>query len=545
MALRLAARRASSAAASSASFRWPSGSFLRPAAGLPAWLSPAGEAASAPSRSAHGGSSAAARRARLARAAAARAIERRVPAAGAAAGAAEAAEGAPAAYDAVAPEGAAAASEVASVVSHPALVVTRPIEWGTVLLGFEQANRYTVFDERGAVVAHLLEEEGGLGKALARQFLRTHRGFTATVLSPDGSRVVMRLRRPTRLINSRMILEDGEGNELGEIVQRWHLLRRKYDLYLDRRQVAEIDAPTLAWEFPLKDEQGNVLAVIDRNFSGFGKELFTDAGMYAVHFGTSPHEAALAAQRTIAAAHPDKPVPQIAEKNIPGAASDPAAYGAIGGAPSGAPNLPPASPPGGAYAAQSPLPPPASSTSLSTFSPPPAVIATSTGDQVAIPRPMGIEGRMLALAAAISIDYDYFSRHSSAHSGGFLGPLFMPPVVVPVPYPETGGAASADAAAGAAVEAGAGDQAGAHGASPSDSSATSSAGLERDLGGEDSPFASPSSSSGSSDSGEWGEGDDPWSAGGSGGDDGEAGGGIGDFFQTMRDMFGDGDDDGW
>ena len=59
---------------------------------------------------------------------------------------------------------------------------------GTVLLGFEQANLYTVYDEAGQLVAHLIEEEGSLGRALGRQLLRTRRPFTATVLSPDGKR---------------------------------------------------------------------------------------------------------------------------------------------------------------------------------------------------------------------------------------------------------------------------------------------------------------------------------------------------------------------
>ena len=35
-----------------------------------------------------------------------------------------------------------------------------------------------------------------------------------------------------------------------------------------------------------------VLALIDRNFQGFGKELFTDAGKYVIHFGSKPTEAA-------------------------------------------------------------------------------------------------------------------------------------------------------------------------------------------------------------------------------------------------------------
>lgn len=41
-------------------------------------------------------------------------------------------------------ESKASESQVAQVVRHPALIITRPIEWGTVIFGYEQANRYQV-----------------------------------------------------------------------------------------------------------------------------------------------------------------------------------------------------------------------------------------------------------------------------------------------------------------------------------------------------------------------------------------------------------------
>lgn len=53
------------------------------------------------------------------------------------------------------------------------------------------------------------------------------------------------------------------------------------------------------------------MALIDRNFQGFGKELFTDAGKYVIHFGDQPMEAATQATKTIQAAHPDKPAPPV------------------------------------------------------------------------------------------------------------------------------------------------------------------------------------------------------------------------------------------
>ena len=43
-----------------------------------------------------------------------------------------------------------------------------------------------MLDQEGNVVALLAEDQGGLGKAVGRQLLRTRRAFTATVFSPDG-----------------------------------------------------------------------------------------------------------------------------------------------------------------------------------------------------------------------------------------------------------------------------------------------------------------------------------------------------------------------
>lgn len=54
------------------------------------------------------------------------------------------------------------------------------------------------------------------------------------------------------------MIEDGAGAVVGEVHQRWHLWRRKYDLYLGKRQFAAIDGGFLAWDFTLRDESGGV-----------------------------------------------------------------------------------------------------------------------------------------------------------------------------------------------------------------------------------------------------------------------------------------------
>lgn len=126
-------------------------------------------------------------------------------------------------------------------------------------------------------------------------------------------------------------------------------------LRADRRQFAAIDGGFLAWEFTLADERGGVLALIDRNFQGFGKELFTDAGRYIIHFGGSAEEAARTVANTIAAQHPDRAAPPV--------------------------------------------------TRLARLRTDVAVIPNSTGNQLVVQRPLSLDQRMIALAAAISIDY--------------------------------------------------------------------------------------------------------------------------------------------
>ncbi len=272
------------------------------------------------------------------------------------------------------------------VVNKPALVVTRDVEWGQVLLGYEQANKYSIRDQDGEVVALLAEEHGGVGRTILRQVLRTRRGFTATVFSRDGSEILFRLRRPPYLISSTMYIEDGYGNRVGEVQQEWKLLRRVYNLFIGQEQFARIDSPFLAWEFLMIDENNKPLALIDRNFSGFGKELFTDAGRYAIHFGETAQQASQFVQRSLDNAYPEQSL------SAPEATLGPETK---------------------------------------------AIIPCTSGNQLMVENPLQVDERMVALAAAISIDYDYFSRHS--YGSGFLSPFIPLPMPMPVPIPDMPG----------------------------------------------------------------------------------------------------------
>lgn len=127
-----------------------------------------------------------------------------------------------------------------SIATAHSLVCVRDIEWGNVVLGFEQANRYTLADgDTGAPAALLAEDTGSVGAAVGRQVLRARRSFAATLLAPDGE-VLATVKRPLYAINSKTTVETPDGDEIAAVIARWAATRRRYDLFVDGDQFAEV-----------------------------------------------------------------------------------------------------------------------------------------------------------------------------------------------------------------------------------------------------------------------------------------------------------------
>ncbi|KAH9997250.1 Scramblase-domain-containing protein [Russula vinacea] len=211
------------------------------------------------------------------------------------------------------------------LLQNNALVVTRQVEMLNIFVGFEQTNKYVISNDAGETLGFIAEEPRGFLASLSRQLLRTHRPFRAVIMDRDGTPVLW-IRRPFAWINSRMYVQrlkdwheyapTGEPvlDTFSEAQQRWHLWRRRYDLFLrvapelilskasepqpepepepDRfSQFAKIDEGFWAWHFTLRGSRGEELASINRAFRGFGREIFTDTGQYSVSFSPLPPSA--------------------------------------------------------------------------------------------------------------------------------------------------------------------------------------------------------------------------------------------------------------
>lgn len=76
------------------------------------------------------------------------------------------------------------------LLANSGLVVHRQVEMMNILLGFEQANRYVIMDPQGNHVGYMAEHDGGFGKAMGRQWFRTHRAFTTHVFDREQKEVL-------------------------------------------------------------------------------------------------------------------------------------------------------------------------------------------------------------------------------------------------------------------------------------------------------------------------------------------------------------------
>jgi hypothetical protein len=119
----------------------------------------------------------------------------------------------------------------ASILANSALMVGRQLEMLNVLLGYEQANKYSIKNPQGQDVGFIAEEEQSLTGSILRQLLRRRRAFYADVLDSNG-KLAFKISRPiTWFLNSEIKITTADENVIGLVKSDWHLWRRRFDLF--------------------------------------------------------------------------------------------------------------------------------------------------------------------------------------------------------------------------------------------------------------------------------------------------------------------------
>lgn len=172
---------------------------------------------------------------------------------------------------------------LAEFEQHQRLSVRQRKRWYEILFNWEQKNSYSVFDEDGEHVLEVKEDGSGLWNVLKRLFLRNARPFTSTVYDNPIPKPLLLLKRPFRFFFHRLDVRAGDGTAMGTIERRWSWLRRIY-VVKDAQdvQIAELFGPILRpWSFDIRIG-GEPRGLLQKRWSGFSKELFTDADNFVL-----------------------------------------------------------------------------------------------------------------------------------------------------------------------------------------------------------------------------------------------------------------------
>jgi len=173
---------------------------------------------------------------------------------------------------------------LAVLQNHRALRVRQTKEWGEILAGFEGRNRYQVVGDDGQTLFIAGEVGSGLGLFLLRSFLKASRPFTMELKTPGGA-TALRLERPWRFWLSKLEVHDGEGRVLGSVHQRFAFFAKLYEVLGPSGELlATLRGPFFKpWTFHV-EQNGQEVGLIQKRWSGFGKEMFTDADNFGVSF---------------------------------------------------------------------------------------------------------------------------------------------------------------------------------------------------------------------------------------------------------------------
>ena len=155
---------------------------------------------------------------------------------------------------------------------------------------FKAANNYDVFDAAsGEPLLECREEDLGIFTKLLRfTGAKTLTPFCSTVRTVGGQHV-MTIRRGVSFLFSDVEVLDESGQRIGMFKQRFSIIRGKFDVMdADNNFLCELRGNWTSWGFKFLHGEEE-LAIIQKQWAGLAKELFTTADNYVLEiYPTTP-----------------------------------------------------------------------------------------------------------------------------------------------------------------------------------------------------------------------------------------------------------------
>lgn len=165
-----------------------------------------------------------------------------------------------------------------TLLTEPVLVVSQKAKL------VELTNEYAVSDQHGRQIGSVREVGQSAAKKALRLLTSVDQFMTHTLQVTDmNGQVLLQITRPAKVFKSRVIVQDGYGQEIGQIVQQnvWGKIR--FSLESGGHQYGAINAENWrAWNFNIQDHTGTEVARITKTWEGLAKAVFTTADNYVV-----------------------------------------------------------------------------------------------------------------------------------------------------------------------------------------------------------------------------------------------------------------------
>jgi len=165
-----------------------------------------------------------------------------------------------------------------TIFTEPVLVVNQKAKL------IEVNNEYAIYDQNGTQLGAVRQVGQSAAKKVLRvissvdQFL-THK---LQVVDLQGN-VLLALTRPAKLVKSKVIVQDGHGNEIGQIVQQNAIGKIRFSLEAGGHTYGSINAENWrAWNFRVADHADTEVARITKTWEGLAKTMFTTADNFVV-----------------------------------------------------------------------------------------------------------------------------------------------------------------------------------------------------------------------------------------------------------------------
>lgn len=165
-----------------------------------------------------------------------------------------------------------------NLLDEPILVVNQ--KWKLIEVNTE----FAIYNSSGVQIGSVRQVGQSALKKVVRFLGDLDQYFTHKyqVVDHTGQPVLL-ITRPAKFIKSRVIVQDGLGNEVGEIVQQNVFGKIRFAFMIGGQEVGGIFAENWrAWNFAIKDANGTEVARITKTFEGLLKTAFTTADNYVL-----------------------------------------------------------------------------------------------------------------------------------------------------------------------------------------------------------------------------------------------------------------------